>query len=271
MTKQPSSPLTFKDLDGIVFAAGRQKLGAYAGRSFHMVDLGPWFEMMRLKARGALDGAPAGLFIAGTAAAKMEAALELESTASDVAPIRNSFIVRPSGSTHTISMLTAFAIAVQKSATAAGIPKKMMLRLSSPLSEMFDNIFEHSEAHQTGLAAFRSLPGSFEFVVADLGAGVLASLRRSSRYAHLKEHGEALQSALQPEVSRFDEPGHGHGFDRLVEGMANMNSELRFRSGDAVVQMTGIGGRRPEPTVAKRPEINGFIVSAKFHASRSAS
>jgi hypothetical protein len=185
----------------------------------------------------------------------------------DSAPIASTYVVRPSGPVLSIECLTGLGIAAGKTAPVAKIAKQTILRIGSALYEVFDNVFEHSGAYQTGFAAFRALPGSFGFVVADRGEGVLASLRRSPRFADLSDHGEALQRALQPDVSRFDEPGHGHGFDRLVEGMANLNSELRFRTGDAVLQMSGLGGARPKPTLARRPIIAGFVVSAKFHAT----
>lgn len=261
-----SVPLTFAELDGIVFAAARGRLANYVGRAFHLADIGPWLEMGRLQATGSLVDAPAALFASQRATAPLEAALGPQSSYTEGAPIRSSFVVRAQQATHRMEDLARLGIEAQKSANVARIPKPAVLRMTSALGEMFDNIFEHSDAALTGLTAFRSLPGSFEFIVADQGMGVLSSLRRSPRYADLADHGEALGCALQPSVTRYDGADRGHGFDRLVEGMANMNSELRFRSGDALIQMSSFNGGRAKPIVAKRPALPGFIISAKFHA-----
>lgn len=45
--------------------------------------------------------------------------------------------------------------------------------------------------------------GAFEFVIADLGVGILPSLRRRPLYAALSDHGKALESALTDGISRF--------------------------------------------------------------------
>lgn len=266
MTSPFGAPLTFSDLDGICFAAERNKLDGYQSRSFHLADLGPWVEMLRLRSKGALDGAPSGLFASTPSTAHMEDALEPSARITGAAPMPHSFVVRPTSPSFQLESLSAFGIAVQKSAGAARMTKAAILRISSPLGEIFDNIHEHSEAYETGMAAFRSLPGSFEFVVADAGVGVLSSLKRSSRFADLADDGQAITRAIQPNVSRFEEPGHGHGFDRLVEGMANLNSELRFRTGDALLQMSSVDGQRLRPILARRPRIEGLIISAKFYS-----
>jgi hypothetical protein len=80
MSERNSLPLTFRDLDGVTFAAGRGKLDAFAGRSFHMMDLGPWLEMARLEAAGEFNGAPVGLFRSQPRTRSMEAALSADST-----------------------------------------------------------------------------------------------------------------------------------------------------------------------------------------------
>ncbi|WP_247453638.1 hypothetical protein, partial [Bradyrhizobium sp. CW11] len=65
-------------------------------------------------------------------------------------------------------------------------------------------IHEHSGAAATGILAFQARPSLFEFVAADCGAGVLATLREDEEFAELDDHGLAMHAALQENVSRYD-------------------------------------------------------------------
>jgi hypothetical protein len=107
-----------------------------------------------------------------------------------------------------------------------------------------------------------SMERRFEFVVSDGGRGVLASLRSCPDYADLVDHGEALRLTLQDGVSRYGKgTSHGKGFRPLFKGLANLNGELRFRSGDQALTIDGVNaGSIPAQTWEKVPT-SGFAAS----------
>jgi hypothetical protein len=114
----------------------------------------------------------------------------------------------------------------------------------------------------SGIAAFRAGSGQFEFAVADGGMGVLDSLRSGPDYAHLGDHGEALQLALTDGVSRFGpQAKRGGGFRPIFVGLANLSGSLRFHSGDHAVV---IDGRKIDSMAAKtaqKAHLQGFLAS----------
>ena len=82
--------------------------------------------------------------------------------------------------------------------------------------------------------------GTFEFVVADAGRGVLASLRENPEFTHLADCGAALRFAAADGASRhISESGHGYGIGQLFRALAHHNAELRFRSGDHALRIWG--------------------------------
>ena len=98
--------------------------------------------------------------------------------------------------------------------SASGLPKTVAQSLAAALREMESNIHEHSDALPvSGILAFQGRPGSVEFVAADSGIGVLATLREAEEFAELTDHGRAMHLALQERVSRYGrDSGHGNGF-----------------------------------------------------------
>ena len=103
--------------------------------------------------------------------------------------------------------------------------------LFAAIREMEFNVHEHSNLTETGILAFYARSaGTFEFVVADCGVGVLATLQELSDYTDLQDHGLALQEVLKPGVSRYGRAANrGNGFRDLFIGLASLNADLRFR------------------------------------------
>ena len=102
---------------------------------------------------------------------------------------------------------------------------------------------EHSERPHTGILAFQARHEGFEFVAADNGVGVLATLRDAQEFRNLNDHGRALHLALQEGVSRHGrDADHGNGFQVFV-GLRSLRADLRFRSGDHALT---INGSRPD-------------------------
>jgi hypothetical protein len=136
------------------------------------------------------------------------------------------------------------------------------------IREMEDNVREHSGAVETGYVAFHSAPGTFEFVVADHGVGVLATLRGAPEYKNLTDHGEALRLTLQEGASRYGfGEGRGYGFRPLFTGLANRQAALRFRSGEASLTIDGLSPTLPKAQLAMKASLDGLFISVTCKAS----
>lgn len=128
----------------------------------------------------------------------------------------------------------------ENAAVAAGLPHGLVAGLMGAVGELQDNVFEHSGASDTGLVAYGVTHGSFEFVVADAGRGVLASLRENAEFAHLADTGAALRVAASDGASRHAlDTGRGYGIGQLFRALAHDAAELRFRSGDHALRLWG--------------------------------
>lgn len=157
--------------------------------------------------------------------------------------------------------LRSFKIDAHKAALAAGFDRAAPL-LVAAIGELVGNIVDHSQAVATGVVAFLGRPNSFEFVVADCGIGVLSSLHQSPDYLHLGDEGQALAAMVEPGVSRYDvKLGHGNGFRPIFERLADMQGQLRFRSGDHALTLDGRFGDRVARQVSQRPKLRGFLTA----------
>ena len=147
-------------------------------------------------------------------------------------------------------------------AHTVGFPRKLAEQLVGAFEEIQGNVYDHSGAPGSGLAAYRATARRFEFVVSDGGRGVLASLRSCADYAHVTDHAEALRLMLIDGVSRYGKgTGHGTGFRLLFNGLANLNGNSRFRSGDHALTIDGANpGAIPTKTWDKTP-IAGLVAS----------
>jgi anti-sigma regulatory factor (Ser/Thr protein kinase) len=163
-----------------------------------------------------------------------------------------------------------FGVAAQKCAISCGIHRVAAARLVGALGELRSNIFEHSERSDSGIIAFQAHNDGMEFVVADLGVGLLTSLRHNAEFAHLKDHGAALRTALTDGVSRSGEPGRGLGFRAVFLGLANAVGELRFRTGDHVLTTSGESPSLIAGTLLQRAHFGGLLVQIRWRSSRIA-
>jgi len=156
----------------------------------------------------------------------------------------------------------AFCLNAQHAAQRAGFPKRIAQGFVAAILELEDNIHLHSQAPHTGFVAFRSVPGEFEFVVADTGVGILQSLRSCTQYEHVNDSGTALRLALTDGYSRFGTTsGHGYGFRPLFVGLANRRGSLRFRSSDHCLEMSGENPNLVSARIHQRPHIPGLQIS----------
>ena len=160
----------------------------------------------------------------------------------------------------------------QNVAVASGIERSLVDGMIGALIELQDNVYLHSEAPVTGMVAYAVAPGTFEFVVADAGVGVLASLTKNPEFAELKDSGEALRLAASDGASRFDRStGHGFGIGQLFRALARDAGELRFRSGDHAMS---IRGDQPSLTgkvdTIQKAWLDGLIISVRCTSSEPA-
>ena len=118
-------------------------------------------------------------------------------------------------------------LAARAGAEAAGFSTPVAQSLAAAIRELESNIHEHSERPASGILAFQSRPSLFEFVVADSGVGVLATLREAEEFSNLTDHGLAMHAALQQNVSRHGRSsGHGNGFRDLFLGLTYLKRRL---------------------------------------------
>ena len=123
---------------------------------------------------------------------------------------------------------------LESRAITSGFDKSCARGLVAALREFVDNIHDHSEAAVTGLAGYAIASNDLEIVVADSGIGMLQSLRSSSEFRYLTDSGQALKIAIEDGKSRHGSlSGHGRGFRPLFQGLSNLASFLRIRSGDS--------------------------------------
>lgn len=128
----------------------------------------------------------------------------------------------------------------ENAAVAAGLARGLAVGLMGALGELQDNIFEHSGRPASGLIAYGASNGALEFVVADAGRGVLASLRENPEFDDLVDSGAALRVAASDGASRHPRStGHGYGIGQLFRALTHHAAELRFRSGDHALRLWG--------------------------------
>lgn len=158
---------------------------------------------------------------------------------------------------------------LQHAAELVDFPRVVAKQIVGALTELVDNIYEHSQAPVTGIAGYYAHDGAVEFVVSDAGIGVLASLRRAPLYADLSDTGIALRAALQDGVTSRVSGRGGDGIGSLFRALAGYEGELRFRSGDHALTIRGrtlsLAGH---VEVAQRAPLPGLTISILCRSPR---
>lgn len=130
------------------------------------------------------------------------------------------------------------------------------------MHEMVDNVYRHSGQWKSGIVGYRWSKGEVEYVVADSGIGILASLRQHPNYVNISDHAAALQTALSDSESRFGRAsGHGNGFRTVFLSLATLNGSLRFRSGDHSLEVNGVTPSLAKASIFQRLPLAGFVVT----------
>ena len=162
---------------------------------------------------------------------------------------------------------TAFCRKAQQ-AGELSLPKPLAQALVGAIREIEDNVHIHSERSHDGIVGYRGTPEEFEFAIMDSGIGVLASLRRSPEYQDLTDSGTALEIAIKDGQSRlrYKDSGRGYGYHTLFVSLANLNGELRFRSGDHALTIEGISPSLVTAQLSQKIRIPGFLVNVVCRA-----
>jgi anti-sigma regulatory factor (Ser/Thr protein kinase) len=253
--------LDFSAVDGIGFAAARGRLDAIPQNViFRAADLGPLLEILHLQECGLVPRNPRWLDLGSLGGAYEQVAQRRPRLQSDCVEFRTMGLER----TASTNAWTAFAMAAKRSAIQAGFDADFAAQMIAALRELEDNVREHAEKIEGAYLAYRQAPQVFEFVVADHGAGVLASLRRSREYSGLATDGEALRTALTEGVSRFGrQAARGFGYRPLFTGLVNRRAFLRFRTGSGSLVMDGVTLGLPSAQIGVKPRLDGLFISIR--------
>ena len=253
----------FTILDDLAFAAERGKESGLKPNQMVARDLGPLIELSQLATSGFLpppDQAP-WLKLDGVDALYRALSRGLSQWLCPNSR-RIGFLRTERTLSTSDTVWTGFGLAIQQGAVASSFPKKIASQLTAAVGELHSNLYEHSEAPETGLIVFRAGPNRFEFVVADHGIGVLNSLKNCAEYAELDDHGEALRLTLTDGISRYGlDANRGCGFRPLFIGLANLNGSLRFRSGNHALIIDGQNPSLMTARIAEKVPIAGFLIS----------
>ena len=159
----------------------------------------------------------------------------------------------------------------EQAAKRAGFSGTLPAQLLGALGELKDNVFEHSGDPESGLVAYGATNQSFEFVVADAGMGVLASLKQNPQFSHLSDAGAALRAAASDGVSRRGSAaGNGYGIGQVFRALASYNAQLRFRSDDYVFSLWGNSPSLTGQTeLAHKGRLKGLTISVLCEVSGS--
>jgi anti-sigma regulatory factor (Ser/Thr protein kinase) len=163
-----------------------------------------------------------------------------------------------------------FGIRFDRSAQSVGFPVKTAHALQAALQEMADNAVIHAEAPTAVLVGYQVIDGAALFSVADVGIGVLASLRSHPAYQHLQVHNDAIRAALRDGTSRFGPNTRGMGFRQVFKALAAQWGYLRFRSGKGCVTLNGEGLDADQGKCDFPPQLPGFQLTVCCRTSAAA-
>jgi hypothetical protein len=148
----------------------------------------------------------------------------------------------------------------RRAATQHGFSTNLAAALSMALAEMADNVYQHAGGSR-GFAVFQVVERCVHWCVADLGRGVLASLRSSERWSSLENAQGALVAACRGGATSRAGAAAGNGFRQVERSLASLNGWLRFRSDDAVIELHGTSGAL-QSRLRSNPRLAGLQIAA---------
>lgn len=202
------SDLSYERLDDLAVAVDEGTLGADAelSRPIIAARIGPLLELLLLRAqsrwpRGVVGRIEEGSFQDFMAALRARRNLWIGANGT-----KGFMRLGKDYGDDEETRWTSFGLKSDKAMQAAGLPAGLAGQLVGATKELHSNVYEHSERSRSGIVAFAVHEEMAEFIVADSGIGVLASLRTNPAHADLQHDGEALHLALQPGITRYASP-----------------------------------------------------------------
>ena len=132
-----------------------------------------------------------------------------------------------------------FLVRFRQSAKSVGFTQDKAQGLAAALGEMADNAIEHARSDNGALVGYQVVKGAAVCCIADVGVGVLASLREHQDFRSVETHADAIRTAIQDGNTRHGRGHGGFGFNKVFKALAAMWGTLRFRSGQGCVLMDG--------------------------------
>lgn len=125
---------------------------------------------------------------------------------------------------------------------AAGFSDRFPRLLAQGLLELSENIVRHSVSgndQAIGLAGFHVTPGMMSYVVADVGRGVLSSLKENPEWADLEDEMDALVAVAKKDATRLRNRDFGDGYRQVFQSFLDRDGLLQMRSGNGVARVQG--------------------------------
>jgi len=161
---------------------------------------------------------------------------------------------------------SAFVKRAETSACEVGFGVDTAAGVAGAIGELADNIMEHSESPDSGVAAFAAHDDCFEYSIADAGIGMLASFQRCLEFRSLRDDLEALDLAVTAGVSRRGRgSGYGYGYRAVFLPLKAARGSVRLRSGKAVLEVEGDGPTPDRSRCSHRPLHRGVTVTVKIY------
>jgi hypothetical protein len=264
MNPPPSTPLSFGLVDDLALAnsTGKKRVYCMPERAAAS-DLGPLIEL-----------AWHGKAVWQVESKRLSGFEELIGSLKSSVPVwvsndkRVGFLRVRRGIDDTLnSRWVSYCLSVQHAFQSVGTHKHTAQQMIGAIQELEENIHLHSDAPRTGLVAHWCHEKAFEFVIADRGIGILASLTKRADFAKMSDHGIALRTALQDGNSSLGPEREGVGFHDLFVGLANHSAKLRFRSGDHALVIDGTSPKLAEAQLIQLARLKGFVVSVRCSLS----
>lgn len=145
---------------------------------------------------------------------------------------------------HDLILLRHVESQLRTSITNSGFTPMTAKALTGAITEIITNIWEHARSTSPALLAYQLDPERVAVGIADLGIGVLASLRSNPQYQSLTSSMAALKKAMDVGVSRLHDEGRGYGFDTVLRAVADQWGGVRLRTGEAILEFQGTSNVR---------------------------
>lgn len=147
-------------------------------------------------------------------------------------------------------------------------PRELLRALEWSVNEVTDNVLNHAESPLGGFVQATVLRDSVVFTVADVGMGILASLRQGVTW--LRDDVQALGEAIKPGVTRGREFGMGNGLAGTLKIATYSGGSFAMISGSGRLSVMPNTGGHIEPLRRVLPKgaiYGGTIVNAKIMRS----